>query len=227
MRYRSYLMEGFNEEGTPDMKYYAFDWDDNIVSMPTKIILKNDKGDEIEMGTEDFAEHRHDIGKKNFNYNGETIVGYADKPFRNFKVEGDRQFLIDAMRSVPGPAFEDFKESINNGSIFAIITARGHNPDTIKQAIYNYIISGFNGIDKNQLLKILLKNSHFFNLFTNTKPNSKKKIRYKRNKQRNREEKHRKPSQISPKRWEPKAKHPWGYRTRSTPSAPNSAMNPS
>ena len=157
MRYRSYLMEGFNEEGTPDMKYYAFDWDDNIVSMPTKIILKNDKGDEIEMGTEDFAEHRHDIGKKNFNYNGETIVGYADKPFRNFKVEGDRQFLIDAMRSVPGPAFEDFKESINNGSIFAIITARGHNPDTIKQAIYNYIISGFNGIDKNQLLKNLRK----------------------------------------------------------------------
>ena len=37
---RKEFKEGFKEEGTPDMKYYAFDWDDNIVHMPTKIILK-------------------------------------------------------------------------------------------------------------------------------------------------------------------------------------------
>ena len=37
---KRFILEGFNEESTPDMKYYAFDWDDNIVSMPTKIILK-------------------------------------------------------------------------------------------------------------------------------------------------------------------------------------------
>ena len=36
------LREGFKGEGTPDMKYYAFDWDDNIVHMPTKIMLKNE-----------------------------------------------------------------------------------------------------------------------------------------------------------------------------------------
>ena len=35
------VMEGITETGSPDMKYYAFDWDDNIASMPTKIILKN------------------------------------------------------------------------------------------------------------------------------------------------------------------------------------------
>jgi len=151
------IFEGFKEEDTPDMKYYAFDWDDNIVSMPTKIILKNDKGEEVGMGTEEFAEHRHDIGKKNFEYNGDIIVGYSDYPFRNFKTDGDKQFLIDSMRAKPGPAFEDFKESINNGSIFAIITARGHNPETIKQAIYNYIVTGFNGIDKEQLVKNLRK----------------------------------------------------------------------
>lgn len=151
------IFEGFKEEDTPDMKYYAFDWDDNIVSMPTKIILKNDKGEEVGMGTEDFAEHRHDIGKKNFEYDGNIIVGYSDFPFRNFKTDGDKQFLIDSMRAKPGPAFEDFKEAINNGSIFAIITARGHNPETIKQAIYNYIVTGFNGIDKEQLVKNLRK----------------------------------------------------------------------
>jgi len=154
---KRFILEGFRDESTPDMKYYAFDWDDNIVSMPTKIILKNSEGDEVGMSTTDFAEHRHDIGKKDFNYDGDTIVGYAENPFRNFRVEGDKQFLIDAMRAEVGPAFDDFRESINNGSIFAIITARGHNPETIKQGIYNYIVSGFNGIDKDQLLKNLRK----------------------------------------------------------------------
>ena len=40
------IFEGFTEEGTPDLKYYAFDWDDNIVYMPTKIVLKNKEGKE-------------------------------------------------------------------------------------------------------------------------------------------------------------------------------------
>jgi hypothetical protein len=151
------IKEGFKVEGTPDMKYYAFDWDDNIVHMPTKIVVKTEDGDEIGMSTDDFAEHRHDLGKKPFQYKGETIVGFAENPFRNFRTEGDKDFLIDSMRAKEGPAFGDFREAINNGSIFSIITARGHNPETLKQAVYNYIISGYNGIDKDQLIKNLKK----------------------------------------------------------------------
>lgn len=153
--------EGFKGEGTPDLKYYAFDWDDNIVHMPTKIVLKDDNGDEIGMSTDDFAEHRHHIGKKPFEYKGSTIVGYAENPFRNFRTEGDKDFLVDAMRAKVGPAFDDFREAINNGSIFSIITARGHNPNTIKEAVYNYIIDGFNGIDKDELIKNLKKYRSF------------------------------------------------------------------
>lgn len=151
------LKEGIDEMGTPDMKYYAFDWDDNVVHMPTKIILKNEDGDDIGMSTDDFAEYRHQIGKEPFNYKGETIVGYSDEPFKNFQTPGDKDFLIDAMRAKLGPAFDDFREAINNGSIFSIITARGHNPNTLKQAVYNYIIDGFNGIDKDELVKNLRK----------------------------------------------------------------------
>jgi hypothetical protein len=154
---RQRLTEGFKGEGTPDMKYYAFDWDDNIVHMPTKIILKTEDGDEVGMSTDDFAEYRSDIGKKPFKYKGKTIVGFAEKPFRNFRTEGDKDFLIDAMRAKLGPAFNDFREAINNGSIFSIITARGHNPNTLKQAVYNYIIDGFHGISKDQLIKNLKK----------------------------------------------------------------------
>jgi hypothetical protein len=139
------------------MKYYAFDWDDNIVHMPTKIMLKTEDGEEIGMSTDDFAEYRHDLGKTPVQYKGDTIVGFADNPFRNFRTEGDKDFLVDAMRAKEGPAFGDFKEAINNGSIFSIITARGHNPETLKQAVYNYIVSDFNGINKDELIKNLKK----------------------------------------------------------------------
>jgi hypothetical protein len=155
------LTEGIDEKGTPDKKYYAFDWDDNVVHMPTKIILKTEDGDEVGMSTDDFAEYRHQIGKEPFNYKGDTIVGYTEEPFKNFQTPGDKDFLIDAMRAKLGPAFDDFREAINGGSIFSIITARGHNPNTLKQAVYNYIIDGFNGIDKDELVKNLKKYRNF------------------------------------------------------------------
>lgn len=154
---RTEIKEGFKDDKTPDLKYYAFDWDDNIVHMPTKIVVKDDKGEEVGMSTDDFAEHRHHIGKEDFNYKGHKIVGYAENPFRNFRTEGDKDFIIDAMKAKTGPAFDDFREAINNGSIFSIITARGHNPNTLKQAVYNYIINDFNGISKKELVKNLKK----------------------------------------------------------------------
>ena len=66
MKYR--IIEGFREDNTPDMKYYAFDWDDNIVHMPTKIMLKNKDGEEVGMSTDDFAHYRTDIGKNRGNW---------------------------------------------------------------------------------------------------------------------------------------------------------------
>ena len=152
-----HLIEGFDDVGTPDLKYYAFDWDDNIMYMPTKIVLKDENGNEVGMSTEDFAEYRQEIGKSPFNYKGKTIVGYGDDPFRNFRTDGDKQFKVDAMIAKTGPAWSDFVEAINNGSIFSIITARGHNPQSLKDVVYNLIVSDHNGINKDLLVKNLRK----------------------------------------------------------------------
>jgi hypothetical protein len=152
-----HLIEGFDDVGTPDLKYYAFDWDDNIMYMPTKIVLKDENGNDVGMSTEDFAEYRQEIGKSPFNYKGKTIVGYGDDPFRNFRTAGDKQFKVDAMIAKTGPAWSDFVEAINNGSIFSIITARGHNPQSLKDAVYNLIVSDHNGINKDLLVKNLRK----------------------------------------------------------------------
>jgi hypothetical protein len=151
------IVESFDINNTPDMKYYAFDWDDNIVFMPTEIILLDNNDEEVGMSTHDFAKYRGDIGKKDFKYRGTTIVNYANLPFRQFKVEGDEQFLKDIMIAKTGPAFSDFKEAINNGSIFSIITARGHNPETLKKAVKIYIDNDFNGISNKRVIHNLKK----------------------------------------------------------------------
>jgi hypothetical protein len=155
--FQKILQEGFDPEGSPDLKYYAFDWDDNIVTMPTQIMVLTYNDEEIGISTEDFAKFREMIGNEPFEYKGEMIVGYAPDPYRYFRVTGDDQFIVDAMIATPGPSWNDFVECINGGSIFSIITARGHTPSVIRDAIYNYIVSDHNGIDKEVLIENLKK----------------------------------------------------------------------
>ena len=151
------LKEGFDDVGRPDLKYYAFDWDDNIMMMPTQIIVATEDGKEIGMSTEDFAEYRGMLGKEPFDYNGETIVGYAENPYRNFTTEGDSQFIVDAMIADIGPSWNDFVEAVNGGSIFSIITARGHTPSVLRDAVFNMIMTNHNGINKQELVNNLKK----------------------------------------------------------------------
>ena len=151
------IVEGIDEFGAPDEKYYAFDWDDNIVSMPTKILLKDEEGDTVGMSTEDFATYREEIGKEPFEFDGHTIVGFDKDAYKWFGVKGDKQFIVDAMTAKPAAAWPDFVEAINNGSILAIVTARGHTPSVLKEGVYNYIVSNTNGIDSNELVRNLEK----------------------------------------------------------------------
>lgn len=141
----------------PTMKYYAFDWDDNLMYMPTKIYLKDEDGESVGMSTEDFAEYRSEIGKEPFDYEGHTIVGFDNDAFRDFKVTGDKKFLVDAMKAPIGPAWDDFVEAVNNGSIFAIVTARGHTPSVLKNAVYNLIKRNMHGLNEKEIVKNLRK----------------------------------------------------------------------
>lgn len=154
---RQLINEIIDEKHTPTMKYYSFDWDDNLMYMPTKIYLQDESGKSVGMSTEDFAEYRTEIGKEPFEYKGQTILGFDKDPFRDFKVLGDKKFLVDAMKAPTGPAWSDFVEAVNNGSIFSIITARGHTPSVLKQAVYNLIKKNMYGLDSNSLAKNLMK----------------------------------------------------------------------
>ena len=65
------------------------------------------------------------------------------------------------MLAEPGPSWNDFVECINGGSIFAIITARGHTPSVLKDAIYNMIVTNHNGIRSRELIETLKKYRDF------------------------------------------------------------------
>jgi len=149
------IYEGLDPEKLPDNKYYAFDWDDNVMNMPTKIMVVDNEGNELGISTEDFAEYRHQLGKEPFVYNGKNVVGYASNPFRYFRGEGEQQFLEDVLVASFGPSWDDFVECINGGSIFAIITARGHNPEILKEAVYRLIKNDIGGLDQEKLVQSL------------------------------------------------------------------------
>jgi len=151
------ISEIIQDQMKPTMKYYAFDWDDNLMYMPTKIYLVDEDGESVGMSTEDFAEYRSEIGKEPFDYEGHTIVGFDDDAFRDFKVTGDKKFLVDAMKAPTGPAWDDFVEAINNGSIFAIVTARGHTPSVLKNAVYNLIKRNMHGLNEKEVVRNLRK----------------------------------------------------------------------
>ena len=93
--------------------YYAFDFDDNILNMPTEILVQTEDGGEIGMSTADFAIHRSKLGKENFEYNGKVIVGLDyTNAFRNFRDEADPEiFKKDVIKAINsssfGPAWQD------------------------------------------------------------------------------------------------------------------------
>jgi hypothetical protein len=124
-----------------NLRLYALDWDDNILGMPTKIYLKDKNGKSVGMPTDHFAEYRHLIGKKPFEYEGSTIVGFDDNAFRDF-VDAET-FLYDTKNAVKknrfSPSFDKFKETLIYANPFSIITARGHSPEIIKKGVKLFI----------------------------------------------------------------------------------------
>ena len=121
--------------------YYAFDWDDNILEMPTEIMVLTEDGGEIGMSTSDFAEHRSKLGFEDFEYKGKIVVGIDNSTaFRNFRDENDPNvFKKDVIKAIESnsisPSWDDFMECLSNGSLFAIITARGHEKEAMRSGV--------------------------------------------------------------------------------------------
>lgn len=116
---------------------YIFDWDDNILFMPTKI--KMDKMTKngwvpVDVSTEEFARVRTD---KNYRLRNDD----PESAFSEFR--DNKSFIDDVKTAIHhekfAPSFEKFKESLIYANKFAINTARGHSPETLKKGVRIFI----------------------------------------------------------------------------------------
>ncbi len=131
---------------------YSFDWDDNILNMPTKIHLEKRVGNgwiPVDVSTSEFAELRHEIGK------GFRLLN--DNPndaFVDFK--GHQTFLNHTEKALRkgnfGPSFEKFKEALIYGNDFSIITARNNSPITLRDATKLLIDKHFTEEEKQTMI---------------------------------------------------------------------------
>ena len=133
---------------TRDFKFYIFDWDDNILHMPTKIHLEQQdcNGDwhPVEVSTSVFALVRTDPRYR-------MPPGGRAEAFREFQDvvddSGDLSFIRDTRAALarvkagekPGPSFETLRKTLREGRIFAIVTARGHESETLREAVKIFI----------------------------------------------------------------------------------------
>lgn len=111
------------------LKSYTYDWDDNILRMPTKVsIEKNENGKwvPIKVSTEEFAHLRSD---PQYRITPNSFVDFTD----------NQSFLVDAEKAIHNgsfaPSYEKFIKSLINAEHFAINTARGHSPETLKKGV--------------------------------------------------------------------------------------------
>jgi hypothetical protein len=127
------------------LSYYIFDVDDNLLHMSTPIhidILKNGKWTPKDIFPDEFAKIRKEKGWRCRNDNSElTFQEFSDiGPRKDFAFLEDAKDAIFAGKF--GPSFNDFINTLINGNIFLIITARGHEPETIKKFV-NWIILNY------------------------------------------------------------------------------------
>jgi hypothetical protein len=138
--------------------FYFFDFDDNVVFLKTCIYLfARDNGEEVALSTREFAAISHLVGEpgewERFEIRDDDRIG-SFRRFRDFPA-ADRNgrpqpFVEDLVATLaPGdlwwkaPSWSLFDHAVFNQRPVAIITARGHHPDTVKQGIHILCRDGY------------------------------------------------------------------------------------
>lgn len=163
-KYQDFISESSSD--APELHYMALDWDDNILHMSTKILMDKKVGDEWvpeAVSTAEFAKIRND--KENWRLrNNDPNQAFSE--FRDFGPRGDKAFIEDVKFAVQnkdfGPSWQSFIKCLSEGYIFAIITARGHEPESMRKAVEWIIDTALTEEEKFLLYNNCLKHAYVF-----------------------------------------------------------------
>lgn len=158
-----------------NLYYYAFDIDDNLLKMPTNLYLQSKDSGIIGVSTDWYAKNRNNIGRKPIEYNGDIVLSFPkkkngdidlDKTFIDFSDNNPKIFIKDAIHAINNKSFcaswDDFIECLESGCLFAIITARGHEPKTIREFVEYVILNYLNDKQRSKMIDNLFKFSDIF-----------------------------------------------------------------
>ena len=147
------------------LSYYSFDWDDNILHMPT--IIHMDKLCEgvwqpVSISPSKFAEVRNDP-----NYRSRDDNPYkAYEEFRDIGPRGEKSFIEDIEFAIVnnnlGPSWKKFIKCLTEGSLFAIVTARAHEYKTLKEGVKYVIDNCLTFREQNKMYENCLNFSNLF-----------------------------------------------------------------
>lgn len=154
----------YNESNNIELHYYAFDIDDNLFHMPTVIHMEKkvySRWEPIDVSTAEFAKVRND--KENYR----LLPGDSSfSEFRDNGPRGDRAFIEDMKLAIKnndfGPSWDAFIKCLSEGSIFALVTARGNEPSTYRKAVEYIIDNVLTDDEKFLLYSNCLKHAYIF-----------------------------------------------------------------
>jgi hypothetical protein len=137
------------------LRSYIFDWDDNILYMPTTIkmdIKKDGKWVPVDVSTEEYANIRT---SPDYRLRNED-PSLAFKDFRD-----SEPFIRDTKKAIHNnkfaPSADKFKEALIFANPFGINTARGHKPKILKDGVKIFIDMVFTEDEKVTMVKNIKK----------------------------------------------------------------------
>lgn len=130
--------------------YYFFDWDDNIMYLDTKILVRNKQtGETREVSTTQYPDVHPNLGKagewQDYEEFDGTYGNFRDIPADEIAPDQRQHFVDDVDKASSGqtargdgwqaPAWPYFKYACENQRPVSIVTARGHSPETLAAGV--------------------------------------------------------------------------------------------
>ena len=133
------------------LRTYIFDWDDNILYMPTTIKMDKKEGGKwvpVDVPTDEYAHVRTSPEYRLRN----NSVEVAFKDFRESK-----PFIEDTKKAIHmnrfAPSADKFKEALIHANPFGINTARGHKPNILRDGVKVFIDMVLTDEEKSEMVK--------------------------------------------------------------------------
>ena len=157
------------------LKYNIFDWDDNILIMETPLHFQHfedGKWVNKDITPFDFAQIRKTYPSNymdNNEWKGDNKYSFIE--FRDYGPRGTNAFIEDTQKSIKdkkfGPSWEIFLNTLKEGRLFAIVTTRGHEPETIRSCVKWIIENVLTPEERTKMEENLQNFNELFNIKAN------------------------------------------------------------